>query len=71
MTREEDLAEDYEQQAKIIWAKINGLKPLTMLYKGTDLHNLNRKIAIYIKMARECEDIARLLREKESDEVVG
>lgn len=69
MTREDDLAEDYEQQAKIIWAKINGLKPLTMLYKGADLHNLNRKIAIYISIARECEHIAGLLREMKSDEV--
>lgn len=69
MTREEDLAADYEQQAKIIWAKINGLRPLAMLYKGADLHNLNRKIAIYISIARKCEHIARLLREMKSDEV--
>ena len=40
-----------------------------MLYKGADLHNLNRKIAIYISIAREWEHIARLLREMKNDEV--
>lgn len=48
-----DLAEDYEQQAKIIWAKINGLKPLTMLYKGADLHNLNNRLPHSRDFSRE------------------
>lgn len=57
----EQLAGEYEQQYKILCAKMDGLRPLLHIYTGEDLVTLQRKIKIYYTMACECKNVASLL----------
>lgn len=56
-----ELAYEYEQQYKILCAKIDGLKPLLCVYRGEELVTLRRKIRIYYDMACECKRTAAIL----------
>lgn len=55
------LAREYEQQYKILCAKVDGLRPLLCVYSGEDLLLLRRKMRIYYDMACECKRIWNLL----------
>lgn len=57
----DELAREYEQQYKIVTAKMDGLKPLLCVYTGEDLLLLRRKIKIYYDMACECKRVWSLL----------
>lgn len=57
------LAEEYNNQYRILNAKITGLRPLLCVYKGEDLVRLRRKIKIYYDMASQCKVIATMLSE--------
>lgn len=56
-----ELAHEYEQQYKVMSAKIDGLRPLLSVYRGEDLVRLRRKIRIYYDMACECKRTASML----------
>ena len=45
------LAEEYENQYRVLNAKIQGLRPLLCVYRGEDLVLLRKKIKIYYDMA--------------------
>ncbi len=57
------LADEYQQQAGILFAKVDGLRPLLRVYTGEDLFQLQRKIAAYYDMATDCRRISVILRE--------
>lgn len=57
----DELAKEYEQQYNILCAKVDGLRPLLCVYKGTDLLLLNKRIKIYYDMACECKRTYALL----------
>lgn len=57
----EELAKEYQQQYKIICAKIEGLRPLLYVYMGEDLYLLRKRIKIYYDMAYECKRTADIL----------
>ena len=42
-----ELADEYENQYKLLCTKIEGLRPLLCIYKGEDLYLLRRKIKTY------------------------
>lgn len=56
-----ELAREYNEQYKILCAKMDGLRPLLSVYGGEDLYRLRRKIRAYYDMACECRHIASLL----------
>ena len=56
-----ELAHEYEQQYKILSARLDAMKPLLNVYRGNDLVLLRRKIRIYYDMACECKRTASLL----------
>lgn len=56
-----ELAHEYEQQYKVMSARIDGLRPLLSVYRGEDLVRLRRKIRIYYDMACECKRTASML----------
>lgn len=58
----DELSKEYEQQADILQNKIDGLKPLLLVYQGEDLFMLRKKIKIYYDMAEECRHTADLLK---------
>ena len=53
-----ELAQEYEQQYKILSARLDAMKPLLNVYRGNDLVLLRRKIRIYYDMACECKRTA-------------
>lgn len=57
------LAQEYENQYRVLNAKIKGLRPLLCVYKGEDLLLLRRKIKIYYDMASQCKVISTMLSE--------
>ena len=57
----DELAKEYEQQYKILSAKLDGLKPLLCVYRGNDLLILRRKMKNYYDMACDCKRIYSLL----------
>ena len=57
----DELANEYEQQYRILCAKMDGLRPLLNIYTGEDLVVLRRKIKIYYNMACECKSVSSLL----------
>lgn len=57
----DELAHEYNEQYRIICAKMDGLRPLLSVYSGEDLYRLRRKIRVYYDMACECRHIAALL----------
>lgn len=57
----DELAREYEQQYKVLCAKMDGLRPLLCVYRGKELLLLRRKILIYYDMACECKRIYSLL----------
>ena len=56
-----ELANCYKNQAKLLSAKMEGLRPLLHIYTGNDLAMLRRKIKYYHDMSVECEKISKLL----------
>ena len=56
-----ELAHEYEQQYKILSARLDAMKPLLNVYRGNDLVLLRRKIRIYYDMACECKRTASML----------
>ena len=56
-----ELAHEYEQQYKVLSARLDAMKPLLCVYRGEDLVSLRRKIKIYYDMACECKRISSLL----------
>lgn len=56
-----ELADEYENQYKLLCTKIEGLRPLLCIYKGEDLYLLRRKIKTYYDMASQCKIIAVML----------
>lgn len=58
-----ELAAEYKQQAKIIQEKIEALKPLALIYKGTDLEVLKKKLKILQDMQSDCVATANLLED--------
>lgn len=56
-----ELAQEYEQQYKILSARLDAMKPLLNVYRGNDLVLLRRKIRIYYDMACECKRTASML----------
>lgn len=58
----DELAKEYETQAKNIQKKIDFLKPLQFIYSGEDLVSLRKKLKIYDDMYVECIRIAMLLK---------
>ncbi len=57
----DELAREYEQQYKILSAKLEGLRPLLCVYTGQDLYLLRKKMRIYYDMACECKRVFSLL----------
>lgn len=57
------LAEEYENQYRVLNAKIKGLRPLLCVYTGEDLVKLRRRIKIYYDMASQCKVISTMLSE--------
>jgi hypothetical protein len=57
----EKLAREYEEQYKLLNAKMDGLKPLLYVYRGEDLLLLRKRIKVYYDMACECRRISSLL----------
>ena len=57
----DELAHEYEQQYKVLCAKIEGMRPLLYVYRGEDLYLLRKRIKVYYDMACECKRIASLL----------
>lgn len=55
------LANEYNEQYKILCNKMDGLKPLLCVYRGQDLVLLRKRIKIYYDMACECKRISSLL----------
>lgn len=55
------LAQEYENQYRILNSKIKGLRPLLCVYRGEDLLFLRRKIKIYYDMASQCKVISTML----------
>lgn len=55
------LANEYNEQYKILCSKMDGLKPLLCVYRGQDLILLRKRIKIYYDMACECKRISSLL----------
>ena len=62
------LAEEYENQYRVLNAKLQGLRPLLCVYTGEDLVILRRKIKIYYDMASQCKVIATMLSGYYEDE---
>lgn len=62
------LAEEYENQYRVLNAKIKGLRPLLCVYTGEDLVQLRRKIKIYYDMASQCKVISTMLSDYYADE---
>lgn len=56
-----ELAHEYEQQYKILSARLDAMKPLLNVYRGNDLVLLRRKIRIYYDMACEYKRTASML----------
>ena len=56
-----ELADEYENQYKLLCTKTEGLRPLLCVYKGEDLYLLRRKIKTYYDMASQCKTIAVML----------
>lgn len=63
MTRDE-LADEYEEQYRILKAKVESLTPLLFEYTGKDLYELRRKLVIYEDMAYDCKALAIALRKE-------
>lgn len=57
------LAEEYENQYRVLNAKIKGLRPLLCVYTGEDLVQLRRRIKVYYDMASQCKVISTMLSE--------
>lgn len=57
----EELANEYEQQYKVLTNKMDALRPLLCVYSGQDLYVLRKRIKIYYDMACECRRTASLL----------
>lgn len=57
----DELAHEYEQQYRILNAKMDALKPLLCIYSGQDLYLLRKRIRIYYDMACECKRTASML----------
>lgn len=56
-----ELAHEYDEQYRIINAKMDGLRPLLSVYRGEDLYALRRKLKVYYDMACECRQISCIL----------
>lgn len=56
-----ELAKEYKKQYELLSAKIEGLRPLLVVYSGEDLFRLRKKIRIYYDMALECRRTWRML----------
>ena len=56
-----ELAHEYEQQYKVLSARLDAMKPLLCVYRGEDLVSLRRKIKIYYDMACECRKVYFML----------
>lgn len=63
-----ELAKEYENQYRVLNAKIKGLRPLLCVYRGEDLLQLRRKIKIYYDMASQCKVISTMLTEYYTEE---
>lgn len=63
-----ELAQEYEDQYRVLNAKIKGLRPLLCVYRGEDLLQLRRKIKIYYDMASQCKVISTMLTEYYTEE---
>lgn len=61
MTKIQQLSDEYNQQYKILCAKMDALKPLLCVYRGEDLYLLRKRIKVYYDMACECKRTALLL----------
>lgn len=61
------LIDKYEQQYRILNYKIDSLKPLLLIYKGDDLAILRKRIKLYYDIARECKEVASLLKNYSED----
>ncbi len=57
----DELAREYNEQYRIICAKMDGLRPLLSVCGGEDLYRLRRKLKTYYDMACECRHIASIL----------
>lgn len=57
----DELAREYEQQYRVLSAKLDGLRPLLYVYSGNDLVLLRKRIKIYYDMACECKMVSSLL----------
>lgn len=66
-----ELAHEYEQQYEHLNSKIDGLKPLLLVYKAEDLKQLRKRMKIYYGMACECKRTASLLKGYESEDNNG
>ncbi len=58
----DELALEYEQQYRVLSAKLDGLRPLLSVYTGKDLYLLRKRMKIYYDMACECKYTASLLK---------
>lgn len=56
-----ELAKEYKKQYELLCCKIEGLRPLLVVYSGEDLLHLRKKIRVYYDMALECRHTWRLL----------
>ena len=57
----DELAREYEQQYRVLSAKMDALRPLLCVYTGKELYLLRKRIKIYYDMACECKNTASLL----------
>ena len=62
------LADEYNEQYKLLCVKVDGLLPLLSVYSDEDLYRLRRRIRVYHDMACECKKIADILRKSEVTE---
>lgn len=56
-----ELAEEYEEQYRVLRDRIEGLRPLLCVYKGDALLDLRRRIKTYYDMAADCRRTSTIL----------
>ena len=54
----------------MLCAKVDGLKPLLIVYRGEDLFKLRRKMRIYYDMACECRKVYFMLTDYYREEEI-
>lgn len=57
----DELSKEYEQQYRILCARIESLRPLLCVYTGEELRRLRQRIRTYYSMASDCSHISHIL----------